>query len=65
MDAHARIAATWVGRIGYREAWGLQKELVTQRAESAIDDRLLLLEHDAVLTLGRQADETHILASPK
>jgi lipoate-protein ligase B len=30
-----------------------------------IDDRLLLLEHDAVLTLGRQADERHVLASPK
>jgi lipoyl(octanoyl) transferase len=65
MEPQARIAATWVGRIGYREAWQLQKELVAQRAEGAIDDRLLLLEHDAVLTLGRQASEAHVLASPK
>ena len=65
MESHARIAATWVGRIGYREAWQLQKELVAQRADGAIDDRLLLLEHDAVLTLGRQASEAHVLATPK
>lgn len=65
MEPHARIAATWVGRIGYRNAWQLQKELVAQRAEGVIDDRLLLLEHDAVLTLGRQASETHVLARPR
>ena len=65
MEPQARIAATWVGRIGYRDAWQLQKELVAERAEGAIDDRLLLLEHDAVLTLGRQADNAHVLATPK
>jgi lipoyl(octanoyl) transferase len=59
------IEAVWLGRIGYREAWALQKELVGQRADGGIGDRLLLLEHDAVLTLGRQADETHVLASPR
>jgi lipoyl(octanoyl) transferase len=65
MEPQARIAATWVGRIGYRSAWQLQKELVAQRADGAIEDRLLLLEHDAVLTLGRQASEEHVLARPK
>lgn len=65
MESQAGIAATWVGRIGYRDAWQLQKELVARRADGAIDDRLLLLEHDAVLTLGRQASEAHVLASPK
>lgn len=65
MEPQARFAATWVGRIGYREAWGLQKELVTRRAAGEIDDRLLLLEHDPVLTLGRQASEAHVLASPR
>jgi lipoyl(octanoyl) transferase len=61
----APIEAQWLGRIGYREAWDLQKELVAQRADGAIGDRLLLLEHDTVLTLGRQADEAHVLASPR
>ena len=65
MESASPIAARWLGRIGYREAWTLQKELLEQRAAGDIEDQLLLLEHDAVLTLGRQADESHVLASPK
>jgi lipoyl(octanoyl) transferase len=66
MNGVARpIEARWLGRIGYREAWALQKELVERRASGEIGDVLLLLEHDAVLTLGRQADEAHVLASPR
>src|SRR4051794_25933811 len=60
-----RIAARWLRRIGYREAWAVQKELVDRRASGDIDDQLLLLEHDPVLTLGRQADDAHVLATPK
>jgi lipoyl(octanoyl) transferase len=63
MEQPGAIAAQWLGRIGYREAWQLQKELVEQRVTGEIGDRLLLLEHDPVLTLGRQADEGHVLAS--
>jgi lipoyl(octanoyl) transferase len=59
------ICARWLGRIDYREAWTLQKELLERRASGEIQDQLLLLEHDAVLTLGRQSDESHVLASPK
>jgi lipoyl(octanoyl) transferase len=65
MEQPAPILAEWLGRIGYREAWELQKELVDARAEGRTRDRLLLLEHDPVLTLGRQADERHVLASPR
>jgi lipoyl(octanoyl) transferase len=65
VETHAALEAIWLGRIGYRDAWQLQKELVERRAAGEIGDRLLLLEHDAVLTLGRQADETHVLASPR
>ncbi len=69
MDDHGAdprpLAAAWLGRIGYREAWALQKSLVDQRADGEIDDIVLLLEHDAVLTLGRQADDAHVLASPR
>ena len=56
------IVASWLGRIGYTEAHGLQKRLVAERAESRIPDQLLLLEHPAVLTLGRHSDPRHILA---
>jgi len=59
------IRATWLGRVPYREAWELQKRLAAARADELIGDRLLLLEHPAVLTLGRQADEGHVLASPE
>jgi lipoyl(octanoyl) transferase len=59
------IVAEWLGRIGYREAWARQKALVEQRAAGEIPDRLLLLEHDAVLTLGRQSEDGHVLARPR
>jgi len=58
------IEATWLGRIGYRDAWARQKALVERRAAGEVPDQLLLLEHEAVLTLGRQADESHVLARP-
>jgi lipoate-protein ligase B len=54
----------WLGRIHYRDAWTLQKNLVDQRAADRIPDTLLLLEHPPVLTLGRQADESHVRAAP-
>ena len=65
MGTDRPIVAEWLGRIGYREAWARQKTLLEQRAAGEIDDRILLLEHDPVLTLGRQADESHVLASPR
>src|SRR5262245_7941170 len=65
MEQPEPVTAQWLGRNGYREAWQLQKQLVDQRVAGEIGDRLLLLEHDPVLTLGRQADESHVLASPR
>jgi lipoyl(octanoyl) transferase len=56
------LGAYWLGRVPYREAWDLQKALAAARADGRIDDQLLLLEHPAVLTLGRQADRSHVLA---
>ncbi|HEU0242947.1 MAG TPA: lipoyl(octanoyl) transferase LipB [Candidatus Limnocylindrales bacterium] len=61
-DPAAPLAVHWLGRVPYREAWDLQKRLAAARAAGAIGDQLLLLEHPAVLTLGRQADESHVLA---
>jgi lipoyl(octanoyl) transferase len=58
------LEATWLGRMGYRDAWELQKRLADERADGLVGDRLLLVEHPAVLTLGRHADEAHVLASP-
>lgn len=58
----ADIAVRWLGRIAYREAWDLQLGLAQARIADEIGDQLLLLEHDPVLTLGKYADETHVLA---
>ena len=57
------LRVEWLGRIAYREAWHRQHELVAARAAGEIPDTLLVLEHDAVLTLGRQSDPAHIRAT--
>ena len=67
VDGRARdglLETRWLGRIEYRAAWDLQKQLVSARAADRIPDQLLLLEHPPVLTLGRSSDPSHILADP-
>ena len=58
------IAAWWLGRTAYRDAWDLQHRLVAARYAGTIGDTLLLLEHNPVLTLGRHSDPSHVLATP-
>jgi lipoyl(octanoyl) transferase len=58
----APIHARWLGRVDYRAALAEQHRLVAARAADEIGDQLLLLEHPAVLTLGRHSDPAHILA---
>ena len=57
------LESVWLGRADYREVWALQKQLATARADGATGDRLLLVEHPAVLTLGRHADVGHVVAT--
>ena len=52
----------WLGRIAYQDAWDRQHALVAERALGAAPDTLLLLEHDPVLTLGRNSDPAHVRA---
>lgn len=60
-----RLRARWLGRIAYRDAWVFQQALAAARADGRLaEDQLLLLEHDAVLTLGRNASPEHVLALP-
>jgi lipoyl(octanoyl) transferase len=53
-----------LGTVAYGPTWELQDELAKQRRERRIGDRLLLLEHFPVFTIGRGGDETNLLASP-
>src|ERR1700730_10418889 len=52
-----------LGLVGYSEAWGLQKRVVTARQAGLIDDVLLLCEHPHVITLGRNGKRENLLAS--
>ncbi len=58
------LEVRWLGRVDYREAWAMQHDLVAARRADKIPDQLLLLEHQPVVTLGRQSDPAHVLASP-
>lgn len=59
------LRAWWLGRVAYRDAWELQHRLAAARAEGGIPDQLLLLEHEPVLTLGRNADAGHVRVAPE
>jgi lipoyl(octanoyl) transferase len=54
-----------LGRIGFAEAFALQQTLVERRKRGEICDQLLIVEHPHVVTLGRNARETSLLASPE
>jgi lipoyl(octanoyl) transferase len=57
------IQSLYLGRVDYAEALRLQAELVTLRQQERIGNVLLLLEHPPVLTLGRNANRSNVLAS--
>jgi lipoyl(octanoyl) transferase len=71
-DAHPLLAAHGgvltverLGTVAYEPAWELQDELAQQRRERRIGDRLLLVEHFPVYTVGRGGDESNLLATPE
>ncbi len=57
------IQSLYLGRMGYDEALRLQAEMVNLRLQGRVENVLLLLEHPPVLTLGRNANRSNILAS--
>jgi lipoyl(octanoyl) transferase len=52
-----------LGRVPYAEGLRLQEAVVAARKANTIGDTLLLLEHPPVLTLGRNAHRSNIVAS--
>ncbi|MBK7779882.1 MAG: lipoyl(octanoyl) transferase LipB [Anaerolineae bacterium] len=52
---------SWLGRRPYAQVWGWQRQLAAELAEGRGADRLLLCEHDPVITLGRRASAADIL----
>jgi lipoyl(octanoyl) transferase len=59
--------AEWLGRIGYRDALALQQAASralkdSQFSGAMAEERLFLLEHPPVITLGRNAHGSDVLA---
>ena len=55
-----RLVASWLGRVPYLEGWRLQ-DAVASRVRSGDDERLLLLEHDPVYTIGKRGTVDNLL----
>jgi len=52
-----------LGRVGYAEGLEIQARVIAARKQGAIGDTLLLLEHPAVITLGRNSLRANVRAS--
>jgi lipoate-protein ligase B len=52
-----------IGRKSYKAVWDLQKEMQQRRIKGDIEDTLILVEHDPVYTLGKNANDDHLLQS--
>ena len=50
-------------RTKYAAAWVLQQKILTLRQSGALEDILLLTEHEHVYTFGKGSDDNHLLAS--
>jgi lipoate-protein ligase B len=55
------LDVTWLGRVPYLEALALQQQAVEARRRNETGDRLLLLEHPPVVTLGSSSRDEHVL----
>jgi lipoyl(octanoyl) transferase len=51
-----------LGRLSYPDAFELQRRLVEQRKRGEIPDRLLIVEHPHVITMGRNGRAENMLA---
>ena len=63
MSGASPLRSAWLGRVDYLDAWRLQSA-VASRVRAGDDERLLLLEHDPVYTIGRRGTTQHLLAEP-
>ena len=54
------LSVEWLGQVSYSDALAFQHEAVADRLAGRTSDRLLLLEHPAVITLGRSTDRSNL-----
>lgn len=60
-----KLNVRWLSRIGYQEAWDMQKELVREIDRERSGDTLLLLEHPPTYTIGSDRHPEHLLLTPQ
>jgi lipoate-protein ligase B len=58
------LTLRWLGRLPYGDALALQESLLGSVADGEHPEVLLTLEHEAVYTLGRGADESDLMGAP-
>jgi lipoyl(octanoyl) transferase len=52
-----------LGRMGYTRAFEVQRDLVEKRKRGEIADQVLFVEHPHVITMGRNGNDSNLLAS--
>ena len=62
--ARATLRVLQAGTVAYDVGYDLQLRLAAEREAGRLPDTLLLLEHPPTITLGRNADRAHVLATP-
>ncbi len=58
-----KIIINDLGSENFEDVWNIQKTLQKQRINDEIQDTLLLVEHEPVYTLGKNANQNHLLQS--
>jgi lipoyl(octanoyl) transferase len=58
------VEVLWLGRVSYGRGLDLQRD-AAERARSGAGETLLLLEHEPVFTLGRNASRSDVLLAPE
>ena len=63
-DVDVDLQVRWLGRMEFADTLALQEEIVAKKREDrSLGDELLLLEHEAVYTIGRTPDKSSLLGS--
>lgn len=61
----ASLSIEWLGECRYADGLKLQDEAVADRVAGRTADRVLLLEHPAVVTLGRSTNPSNLRRTPE